>query len=250
MEQPGRISEPQVAALCGDPTIKIAIMTATPESLSSTPVPIRVDFVSDVSCPWCVIGLKSLEQAVDRIGDRIAVDLHFQPFELNPQMPPEGQDVTEHLMQKYGSTPEQLERNREALRARGAALDFVFNARGRVYNTFDAHRMLHWAALENRDTERALKHALLRAYFTDGEDVSSHDVLVRLAGEVGLDTTRARAMLSTDAYAADVRSQERHYTEQGIHAVPSVIINGRHLIQGDQPAEAFEDALRQIARLD
>jgi predicted DsbA family dithiol-disulfide isomerase len=249
-----RISTQQVAALCGDRMIKVAIMAATPESLPSTPasiapIPIRIDFVSDVSCPWCAVGLKSLEQAVDRIGDRIAVDLHFQPFELNPQMSPEGQDATEHLVQKYGLTRDQLERNREVLRARGAALGFVFNARGRVYNTFDAHRLLHWAALESTARERALKHALLRAYFTDGEDVSSHDVLARLAGEVGLDATRARAILSSDAHAADVRSQERHYTEQGIHAVPSVIINGRHLIQGGQPVEAFEDALRQIARL-
>jgi predicted DsbA family dithiol-disulfide isomerase len=216
-------------------------------SAASQPVPIRIDFVSDVSCPWCAIGLKSLEQAIARVGDGIAVELHFQPFELNPRMPPQGQDATEHLVQKYGSTLEQLERNREAIRARGAELGFVFNRRERVYNTFDAHRLLHWAALEGRDRERALKHALLRAYFTDGEDVSTHEVLARLAGEAGLDAARARQILSSGEYAEDVRAQERFYTDRGIHSVPAVIINDRHLISGGQPVELFENALRKIA---
>ncbi|GAA0722945.1 DsbA family oxidoreductase [Dokdonella soli] len=216
-------------------------------SVASKPTPIRIDFVSDVSCPWCAIGLNALEQAIARVGDKGAVDLHFQPFELNPQMPPEGQDATEHLVQKYGSTPEQLERNREAIRARGAELGFTFGARGRVYNTFDAHRLLHWAALEGHDKERALKHALLRAYFTDGEDVSAHEVLVRVASEAGLDAARAQQILSSDEYVADVRTQERFYTDRGIHSVPAVIINDRHLISGGQPIEVFEQALRQIA---
>jgi predicted DsbA family dithiol-disulfide isomerase len=211
------------------------------------PVPVRIDFVSDVSCPWCAVGLKSLEQAIERVGERVAVDLHFQPFELNPQMPPEGQDATEHLVQKYGSTPEQFARNRETIRARGAELGFVFNRRDRVYNTFDAHRLLHWAALEGADKERALKHALLRAYFTDGEDVSAHDVLARLAGEAGLAAARARQILSSGEYADEVRAQERFYTERGIHSVPAVIVNERHLISGGQPVEVFESALRRIA---
>ena len=211
------------------------------------PVPIRIDFVSDVSCPWCAIGLNSLEQAIARVGDEMHVDIHFQPFELNPQMPPQGQDATEHLVQKYGSTPEQLERNREAIRARGAELGFVFNRRERVYNTFDAHRLLHWAAIEGADKEHALKRALLRAYFTDGDDVSAHEVLIRLAGEAGLDAARARQILASDEYADDVRAQERFYTGRGIHSVPAVIINDRHLISGGQPIEVFEQALRQIA---
>jgi len=211
-------------------------------------VPVRIDFVSDVTCPWCAVGLKSLEQALDRIGDRIAVSLRFQPFELNPQMPPEGKDATEYLTQKYGSTPEELERNREALRLRGAELGFMFNKRERIYNTFDAHRLLHWAALEGH--AQAFKNALLRAYFTDGDDVSSHATLVRLAVKVGLDAQRAQRILSTDIYAGDVRAQERHYLEQGIHSVPSVIINRRHLIQGGQPVETFERVLREIAGLD
>jgi len=214
---------------------------------AARPARLRIDFVSDVSCPWCAIGLNSLEQAIGRLDGEVAVDLHFQPFELNPRMAPEGEDATEHLMRKYGSTGEQIERNREAIRARGAELGFTFGARGRVHNTFDAHRLLHWAALEGRDKERALKHALLRAYFTDGEDVSAHDVLARIAGEVGLDAVRARRILSSGEYADDVRAQERFFTDRGIQSVPAVIVNERHLISGGQPVEVFEQALRQIA---
>lgn len=215
----------------------------------STPVPIKIDFVSDVSCPWCALGLKALEQAIARVGDSVTASLHFQPFELNPKMSPAGQDTTEHLVQKYGSSAAQLARNREAIRARGAELGFVFNQRSRVYNTFDAHRLLHWAGEQGRAQELALKHALLRAYFTDDEDVSSQEVLVRLAAAAGLDGVRARQILSGDEYVGAVRKQERFYAGQGITAVPSVIINDRHLIQGGQPVENFEQALRQIAGL-
>lgn len=211
------------------------------------PGPIRIDFVSDVSCPWCAVGLKSLQQAIARVGDEIQVELHFQPFELNPQMSPEGQDTNEHLLQKYASTPEQLADNREAIRARGAELGFVFNQRPRVYNTFDAHRLLHWAALHGADKQLALKHGLLRAYFTDGEDVSAQDTLVRLTEQVGLDGAHAREILASGTYADEVREQERFYTAQGIHAVPAVILNERHLISGGQPVEVFERALRQAA---
>ena len=207
----------------------------------------RIDFVSDVSCPWCAIGLKSLEQALERIGDAVEVDLHFQPFELNPQMPPEGEDTNDHLRSKYGSTPEQLAASREAIRLRGESLGFTFNQRERIYNTFDAHRLLHWAALQGNDRERALKHALLRAYFTDGVDVSAHANLARIAGEAGLDGERALQILQSDEYAAEVRRQEQRYLDSGIHSVPAVIINDRHLVSGGQPVEVFEQALRRIA---
>lgn len=207
----------------------------------------KIDFVSDVSCPWCAIGLKSLETALERIGPELPVELHFQPFKLNPQMGPEGQDIAEHLGQKYGLNPEQLARNSEAIRERGASVGFTFTmgARRRIYNTFDAHRLLHWAGLEGR--QLALKHALFKAYFTDGQDPSDHEVLVRVAGEVGLDAARARAVLTSGEYADEVREDERFYQQQGISAVPAVIIDDRHLIQGGQPAEVFEQALRQIA---
>lgn len=213
------------------------------------PVPLKIDFVSDISCPWCVIGLRALEQAIARLDGQVAVDLYFQPFELNPQMLPGGQDIDEHLQQKYGSTPEQAALVRERIRAAGAALGFTFSlqTRSRIYNTFDAHRLLHWAALEGR--QLALKQALFQAYFTDGEDPSSHQVLIRAAARVGLDATRAARILDSNEFAAVVRKEQAFYRDQGIHAVPAVIINNQHLIQGGQPVEVFEQALRQIAGL-
>lgn len=208
---------------------------------------LKIDFVSDISCPWCAIGLHALEQALQRVGGELTAAVHFQPFELNPQMGPAGQDIAEHLAEKYGATPEQSQRNREAIRARGAEVGFTFemNKLGRIYNTFDAHRLLHWAAQEGR--QRELKHALLKAYFTDGENPSSHEVLIRRAGEVGLDAARAREILLSDAYAEETRQQQRFYLEQGINSVPAVIINDRYLISGGQPVEVFEQALRQVA---
>lgn len=216
-------------------------------STSATPTPLRIDFVSDVSCPWCAIGLASLQQALAKLDGEVAAEIHFQPFELNPQMAAEGEDSTEHLVRKYGSTAEQIDANRAAIRARGAALGFTFNMdrRSRVYNTFDAHRLLHWAELEDRHL--ALKQALLHAYFTNGEDVSAHDTLLRLAGEAGLDIERAQQILAGDTYADEVRAQEQFFQSRGIHSVPATIINGQHLISGGQPPEAFEQALRQIA---
>ncbi|HEY6642415.1 DsbA family oxidoreductase [Povalibacter sp.] len=208
---------------------------------------LKIDFVSDVSCPWCVVGLRSLEQALQRIGDAVTADIHFQPFELNPQMPAEGQDIAEHIAQKYGSTPEQLARNQEGIRARGAELGFSFNMekRGRIYNTFDAHRLLHWAELEGHQS--ALKNALFTAYFTDGRNPSDREVLVDIAASAGLDPARAREVLESDRYAAEVRERQQFYAQHGIRAVPSVIINGQYLIQGGQPVEMFEQALRKIA---
>ncbi len=208
---------------------------------------LKIDFVSDVSCPWCAIGLQSLETALSRLNGQVEVDLHFQPFELNPQMGSEGQDIGEHLHEKYGSTPEQAAAAREAIRARGEALGFTFNMdkRGRIYNTFDAHRLLHWAEIEGKQV--ALKKALLKAYFTDGENPSDKVFLVKAAAGVGLDAQRAQAIVEGDAYAKEVRVQEQFFLGQGIHSVPAVIINDRHLISGGQPPEVFEKALRQIA---
>ncbi len=209
---------------------------------------LKIDFVSDVSCPWCAVGLASLQTALDRVGPAVQVDITFQPFELNPQMVAGGEDTTEHLRNKYGSTPEQANAIRENIRARGAELGFEFNLdkRSRIYNTFDAHRLLHWAQLEGH--QMALKKALLKAYFTDGEDPSNHTVLQRLAEQVGLDGEKAQAILASDDYAAEVREHEQFYLRQGIHSVPAVVINDRHLISGGQPPEVFEQALRQLAQ--
>jgi predicted DsbA family dithiol-disulfide isomerase len=210
---------------------------------------LKIDFVSDVSCPWCAIGLASLEKALSWLEGEVQPELHFQPFELNPQMPPEGQDITEHLSAKYGSTPKEQEQGREAIRARGAALGFTFRkeGRGRIYNTFNAHRLLHWAGLEGAPQQLALKKALLGAYFTEGRSPADREVLVEAAVAAGLDGARAREVVEGDAYAAEVRERERFYLEHGIRVVPSVIINDEHLIQGGQPPDAFEETLRQIA---
>jgi predicted DsbA family dithiol-disulfide isomerase len=211
--------------------------------------PIKIDFVSDVSCPWCAIGLQSLQTALQRLEGELEPSLTFQPFELNPQMVAEGEDITEHLNKKYGSTPEQAAAARENIRARGAALGFTFNMdkRGRIYNTFNAHRLLHWAEGEGKQME--LKKALLTAYFTDGENPRDSALLVRVAASVGLDAARAQAILDSDEFADEVREQERFYQQQGVNSVPAIILNDQHLISGGQPPEVFEQALRQIAGL-
>ncbi len=208
----------------------------------------RIDFVSDVACPWCAIGLKSGEAALARIPELAGPGIHFQPFELNPQMLPEGQDIDEHLQQKYGVSPAQMAGTREAIRQRGAELGFVFTpgARSRIHNTFDAHRLLHWAGEHSPALQRALKLELLTAYFTDGLNPGDVEVLVARAQAAGLDPVQAREVLSTGAFTDEVRAAERFYTQQGISAVPSVVINEQHLIQGGQSVEVFERLLRQL----
>jgi predicted DsbA family dithiol-disulfide isomerase len=205
----------------------------------------RIDFVSDVACPWCAVGLNSLERALENIGDDVAVELHFQPFELNPTMPAEGADTVKYLSDKYGISAEQIKQNQANIRARGAAVGFSFGERSRVWNTFDAHRVLFWAGLEGK--QRELKHALLQAYHGEGRNPGAADVLVELAGEVGLDAERAREIVTSDAFAAEVREAEQFFQKAGINSVPAIIIDQRHLIQGGQPPEVFEKALRQIA---
>lgn len=207
----------------------------------------KIDFVSDVACPWCAVGLNALERALERVGPELPVELHFQPFELNPTMPPEGADTVQYLSAKYGITPEQIARNQAAIRERGAAVGFTFGARPRVWNTFDAHRLLHWAGLQGADKQRALKHALLKAYHGDGRNPGAHDVLLELAEAVGLDAAAAREVLESNRYADEVRQAESFWQQAGIHSVPSIVINDRHLISGGQPPEVFERALRQIA---
>ena len=215
--------------------------------MATAPVPLRIDFVSDVVCPWCAIGLTSLEQALQRLQGQVAADIHFQPFELNPQMAAEGEDIREHLQRKYGMPDAQLDENQERIRQRGAELgfDFDFNARSRTWNTFDAHRLLHWAGIEGK--QRELKHALLRAYFSEGKNVSDRDTLVAIAASVGLDAERTRTILASDEYAADVREAEEFFRRNGINGVPAVIIDQKHLISGGQPIDVFERALREIA---
>jgi predicted DsbA family dithiol-disulfide isomerase len=213
-------------------------------------ISLKIDFVSDVSCPWCAVGLGALEEALGKLQGEVSAELHFQPFELNPKMPAEGQDIGEHLTQKYGSTAEQQVQIRETIRARGAEVGFAFNpeGRGRIWNTFDAHRLLHWAEHEGAPGQQhALKKALLAACHTRSEAMGDHGVLLGCVREVGLDEARAQAILASDEFAQAVREREGFYTSVGIHSVPAVIVNDRHLISGGQPAAVFEQALRQIA---
>jgi predicted DsbA family dithiol-disulfide isomerase len=210
---------------------------------------VKIDFVSDIACPWCAVGLNALEQALARVAPDISATVHFQPFELNPQMGPEGQEIVEHITQKYGISPAQVAANTENIRQRGADVGFTFGIgkRTRTWNTFNAHRLLHWAGLQGEAAQRALKHALFKAYFTDGLSPADPEVLAQAAAAAGLDADAARAVLASDTYAAEVREAEAFYHQQGISSVPAIIIDDRHLISGGQPVELFERALRQIA---
>jgi predicted DsbA family dithiol-disulfide isomerase len=208
----------------------------------------RIDFISDVTCPWCAIGLAALEQAIARLGSEVAIEVHLQPFELNPGMPAEGEELGHYVARKYGSTAEELAERQALIRRRGAEVGFAFGSRTHVYNTFDAHRLLHWAGLQGRALE--LKRALLAAYHTRGENPGSHEVLLRAAEEAGLDGEQARQVLARGEYAREVNERMRHWQRLGIHSVPSLIVDGRHLIQGGQPVEVFERALREIAAQD
>jgi predicted DsbA family dithiol-disulfide isomerase len=209
--------------------------------------PLKIDFVSDVVCPWCVIGLGGLQQALTQLEGEVQADLHFQPFELNPDIAPEGEDLFEHIERKYGSTREQMAQSSAMIRDRAAAVGFTMTAADdrRIWSTFDAHRLLHWAGIEGRQTE--LSKALFEANFTDLANISDADVLVAAAEKAGLDGAEAREVLASGAYADDVRADERKWRLAGVNAVPAVIINDRHLISGGQPAEVFEQALRAIA---
>lgn len=210
---------------------------------------LKIDFVSDISCPWCAIGLAALEQALTNLQGEVDVQIHLQPFELNPQMPAGGQDISEHLTQKYGSTAQQQAQIRDTICQRGAEVGFAFNpsGRGRIYNTFAAHRLLHWAGLASPERQLSLKKALLVACHSNSQAMDSPEVLLAAVAQAGLDVTRARNILASDEFTQEVRQAQAFYARQGIHSVPAVIINDRHLISGGQPVAVFEQALRQIA---
>lgn len=204
---------------------------------------LRIDFVSDIACPWCAVGLSSLRQALARLDDTVAVDLVMHPYELNPDMRAEGEPIVDYLGRKYGRTAAQIEDMHAMIRQRGAEVGFTFGPRTHTYNTFDAHRLLHWARLEGK--QLALKLALLHAYHSDGKNPSDHEVLVAAAQEVGLDPAQARSVLQQGDYANEVRAEEHEYMALGIQSVPAIILNRRLLINGGQPVETFERAIQQ-----
>jgi predicted DsbA family dithiol-disulfide isomerase len=211
-------------------------------------VELQIDIVSDVSCPWCIIGYNSLQLGLAQLSKEVSAKITWQPFELNPNMPAEGQGINEHLGQKYGIDHAQIEQNRAAIKQRGLDVGYEFGHRGggRIYNTFDAHRLLHWAKQENKQTE--LKLALFDLYFKESGNPSDHQQLLNTVSKVGLDADAAAAILSADTYAQDVRKEQQHYQALGISSVPAVIVNNKHLISGGQPADVFENALRKISQ--
>ncbi|WLI12329.1 MULTISPECIES: DsbA family oxidoreductase [Pseudomonas] len=209
---------------------------------------VAIDFVSDVVCPWCALGATALEQAIENVAGEVSVELTYKPFELNPDMPAEGENAVAHLMRKYGRSAEDVAAGKAMQTARGEAIGFKFDLekRSHFYNTFDAHRLLLWALQEGRQV--ALKKALLRAYFTNGQNPNDRETLVRLAAQVGLDAASAREVLVSGAFAREVRELEVFYRERGINSVPALVLNGRHLVSGSQSVEYYEQMLRQMAQ--
>lgn len=209
---------------------------------------LKIDIVSDISCPWCIIGYKALEEALSDLAPDITASIEWQPFELNPQMPPEGQEITEHITQKYQISEAQAQQNRDAIKQRGLSVGYEFGNRGggRIYNTFDAHRLLHWAKAHGKQT--ALKLALFDLYFKQSGDPSDHQQLLSAVQSVGLDTQEAKEVLESEQFTQDVRQLQQHYQQAGVQSVPAVIVNNKHLISGGQPADVFKQALTQIAK--
>lgn len=209
--------------------------------------PVRIDFISDPVCPWCAIALGALEQALKRLPEALQIELAFQPFELNPDMPAAGQNAVEHIMQKYRSSAADIARSQENIKARGLEIGFDFDLKKRThfYNSFDAHRLMHWA--ETQGLHRPLAHVLFQAFFSDGRNISEHETLADLADEAGLSRELALEVLTSGQFSQEVRQRERHYTSRGVHAVPTIVLNNKYMISGAQPADYFEQAIRQAA---
>ena len=214
--------------------------------MSTATTPLRIDLVSDVVCPWCIIGFTQLQRALTQLGDEVEVDLHWHPFELNPQMPAEGQELREHLAQKYGTSVAQSQAARARLTqiAESLGVEFRFYEGMRMHNTFRAHQLLHWAGEQGKQTE--LELALFESNFSRGENVDDPEVLAGAAGRAGLDEDGARAVLHDGRYVDIVREEQRFWLSKGIHAVPSFILDGRYLIPGAQDPEVFVAALRRL----
>ena len=207
---------------------------------------VRVDIVSDVVCPWCAIGYHQLAKAVEETG--VGIDVHRHPFELNPDMAQEGENLREHLAAKYGTTLEGSIKARARLTEMGAALGFTFNYADdmRMVNTFRAHQLIDWA--EDQGRAHDMKQALFAAFFTRREDLSNVDVLADIAASIGLDRDAARAMLESGQRAESVREKEGFWTSRGITGVPAMIFNRQHLVAGAQGEENYANVLMQLAQ--
>jgi predicted DsbA family dithiol-disulfide isomerase len=212
-------------------------------------VPLRIDIVSDVVCPWCIIGLKQVEKALTFVGQDIAAETYWHPFELNPNMVPEGEDTAEHIARKYGSTPEQSRINRSRLADIGNSVGFAFNyGEGmRIYNTFNAHKLLTIFGSERGwRAQTALKMALFTAYFQDRRDVSDVDVLCDIAEAQGMDRAVALAWINDAALTTSVRAEMAHWTDQNITGVPAIIFDQKYMVPGAQSAETFADVINKV----
>lgn len=214
--------------------------------MTASPAKIRIDIVSDVVCPWCIIGFSQLQEALSRLGGEIEADIHWHPFELNPMMPPEGQELRQHMAEKYGTTRQQSDAARDRLTQIGESVGFSFNfyEGQRIYNTFLAHQLLAWATQQGKQSE--LEMALFESYFSKQENVGDPEVLGKVAGRVGLEELEAAALLDDGRYARDVREHQRFWLSKGIHAVPSFILDRRFLIPGAQDPDVFVAALEKI----
>jgi predicted DsbA family dithiol-disulfide isomerase len=210
---------------------------------------IRIDFVSDIACPWCAVGLGNLNKAMAALKNRVQFEVHFRAFELNPNMPKGGQEVIEHLTEKYGISAEEVKETQARIRAKAIEAGFDFHPEGRkwVYNTFDAHRLLFWAAKEiGLEPQARLKTELLKTYFVLAVNLDEQRNLLDAVVRAGLDSVRANQVLDNNEFAQDVRQEERRYHNLGIHSVPTIILNEQYLIQGAQPPESFVGAFEQL----
>lgn len=207
----------------------------------------RIDFVSDINCPWCALGVAYFQKALQLMDDDFQYELHFQPFELNPQLPKEGKNLTVYLSEKYGMDIAHIEASQQNLRERGEQVGFIFGKREHIWNTFDAHRLLYWAEVElGLDIQFKLKSALLNAYHGQAKNPSNKQVLINIVNELGINKDRAELILTTDLFSKEVREREQQWQAAGINAVPSIVINQKHLIQGAQPADVLVNALKQL----
>lgn len=218
-------------------------MSHVAEAAHPGPV-VQVDIVSDVMCPWCIIGFRQLEQALGATGTGARIRWH--PFELNPDMPSEGQNLTEHIMEKYGSTPEQSAENRNKMKTLGESLGITFNFSddSRIVNSFAAHQLLDFAL--GQGLQHPLKLALFQAHFTDGKDVSDRETLLDVAAAVGLDRATAASVLETGALAPSVREKQQFWTSRGISGVPSMVFGGKYLVTGAQGAANYAQLLQKV----
>jgi predicted DsbA family dithiol-disulfide isomerase len=213
------------------------------------PVPLIIDFLAEIAHPWCVVNLVTLERALQALRNEVSATIQFQPFELSPQLGPQGETLAEGLARRQQWTASQALDNDMAAqaRARAVGIDFTANPERRLWNTFDAHRLMRWAGRQN--AARALYLALAEAGANRGENLSSREVLARIAGEAGLDTAAAYAVLASDQFADEVRTIEVHYRKLLVFEVPTLVVNGVHRINGAVPYEAMVSGLRQIAAL-